>query len=244
MFASNQDRVVAIIPARGGSKVIPRKNVVLLAGKPLIAYTIETALQAPSLERVIVSTDDEEIAAIARKHGAEVPFLRPKELAADDTPDLPVFRHAIQWLRENEGYDPGIVLNLRPTAPLRSVADIEAVIRKLLETGCDAVRTVCRVEHHPYRMVTLENDRAFKLMDDVAPKFSYQRQMLPPVYRWNGAVDAMRSEIILQRDNMYGNDVRVVVMPKERSIDIDDEFDLKIAECLLGRSENRLHPRT
>ena len=232
-------KALAIIPARGGSKGIPRKNIVSLAGKPLIAYTIEIALSSRSIFRVVVSTDDEEIGAIAREYGAEVPFIRPKELAADDTPDLPVFRHAVQWLLESEGYCPEVLVNLRPTAPLRTVADINAVVRKMDETKCDSVRTVSLAEHHPYRMRIVKGDRAFPLMTGAVDKITYRRQDLPIIYRWNGAVDPMRSENILQDDSMYGKDIRVVIMPKERSIDIDDEIDLKIAECFLRRADNR-----
>ncbi len=226
-------KVIAIIPARGGSKGVPRKNIRSLAGKSLIAYTIETALQSKYLDRIIVSTDDEKIAEIARKYGAEVPFIRPHKLALDHVPDLPVFRHALIWLRENENYCPDIVLNLRPVAPLRAVGDIEAVVEKMLSTNCDSVRTVCEVEHHPYWMKVLHGDRALPLIEGKDEIIYYQRQKLPPVYRITASVDAMRTKCIMKGDSLYGKDMRVVIVPVERSVDIDKEIDFNIAECLM-----------
>ena len=127
-----QPEIISIIPARGGSKGIPKKNIVLLAGKPLIAYSIGQSLQCRHIKRTIVSTDDPEIAEIAREYGAEVPFIRPKELAKDDTPDLPVFLHALDWLEKQESYLPDLIVHLRPTSPLREVKHIEEAIEKLL----------------------------------------------------------------------------------------------------------------
>src|SRR5687768_7038153 len=136
--------VLAIIPARGGSKSIPGKNIKPLAGYPLIAYSITAGLQAKTVTRVIVSTDDEEIAAIARYWGAEVPFLRPAALAQDDTPDLPVFQHALRILEKEEGYKPGIIVQLRPTSPFRKLSHIEDAVQLLAQrVDADAVRTVC-----------------------------------------------------------------------------------------------------
>ena len=136
---------LGIIPARGGSRRVPRKNIRLLAGKPLIAYTIEAARAATTLDRVIVSTDDEEIAGVARRYGGEVPFMRPAELAADDTPDAPVFLHALDWLAKEEGFDPELVVNLRPTSPFKTGVVIDEVVEVALETRADVVRTVTRV---------------------------------------------------------------------------------------------------
>lgn len=226
-------KVVAIIPARGGSKDIPRKNIVKMLGKPLIAYTIDVAKDADCLSRIIVSTDDEEIRKISLEYGAEVPFLRPKELAEDHVPDKPVFVHALKWLEENEDYRPDIVLNLRPTSPLRLVEDIENVIEKMIISCCDSVRTICQVEHHPYWMKKLEEDRATPFLEGKDERIYYQRQLLPPVFRINGSVDAMRRDIILNHDFLYGDDMRAVVMPLERSYDVDTPMDLKIIEILL-----------
>ena len=225
--------VVAIIPARGGSKGVPRKNIKLLAGKPLIAYTIETALNSKLLDRIIVSTDDREIAEIARSYGAEVPFIRPKELAEDDVPDLPVFQHALRYLEENENWQADIAVNLRPTAPFRTSKHIDDAIRKLIETGADSVRTVCEVEHHPYWMKTLEGDKAIPLIPGKTEDIFYQRQLLPPVYRLNGVVDVMRRKFIMEENMLFGPDTRVLIIDSIRSFDIHTPFDFFIAELII-----------
>ena len=150
--------IIAIIPARGGSKSVHRKNIRLLCGKPLIAYTIHTALSSKYIGRVIVSTEDEEIAEIAKGCGAEI-TIRPSELAQDDTPSLPVFQHVIERLEEVEGFSPEIIVILQPTSPLRTVEDIDGAIQILIETCCDSVVSVCKVEHPIHWMFTLEKDR-------------------------------------------------------------------------------------
>jgi CMP-N,N'-diacetyllegionaminic acid synthase len=221
-------KALGLIPARGGSKVVPRKNVRPLAGKPLLQWTIEVALACPSLERVVVSTDDEEIAAIARACGAEVPFLRPAELAADDTPDFPVYRHALAELADR----PEAVAWLRPTAPLRTADDMAAAIRLLDETGASCVRSVCPAEHHPSWMVRLAGDRIEPLDRNGS---SQQRQALAPVYRLNGAIDVVRCAAVAADGPLFTGDIRASVMPPERSIDLDTELDFVLAEALLGR---------
>lgn len=227
--------VLGLVPARGGSKGIPGKNIRQLAGQPVIAWTIKTALACPVLNRVIVSTDDEEIAEISRQYGAEVPFRRRAELAQDDTPDLPVYQDALSWLAENEDYYPDIVVWLRPTAPLRTVSDIEAAVNMLAETGADYVRSVCPAEHHPYWMKKLENDRLIPFLKDSNESIYYQRQLLPPVYRLNGAVDAIWRRTVMERGLPYDGDIRGYVMPLERSIDLDGELDFILIEQLLQR---------
>ncbi len=228
-------KVLAVIPARGGSKGIPRKNIRLLAGKPLINYTIEAALQSQYRLRVIVSTDDEEIANVARTAGAEVPFLRPAELARDDTPDLPVCQHALHWLMMHENYCPEVVVWLRPTSPLRTVQDIDAAVRLLVETGADCVRSVCLAEHHPYWMKRLEGNRLLPFVEGVDESKYYRRQELPPAYRLNGAVDVTWCKRIVENGKLFGGDMRGYVMPVERSVDLDSELDFALAELLLQR---------
>jgi len=227
--------VVGVIPARGGSKGIHRKNIQLLAGKPLVAWTIETALACPSLDRAIVSTDDEEIARIAQHYGAEVPFLRPTKLAQDDTPDLPVYQHALSWLAKQERYRPDIVVWLRPTAPLRTVQDVEAAIQLLIDSGADCVRSVCPAEHHPYWMKRLDGNRLVPFVNGIDESKYYRRQLLPPVYRLNGAVDVTWYRTVMEKGVLYSGDVRGYVMPVERSIDLDSELDFAIADLLLQR---------
>ncbi len=227
--------VLGLIPARGGSKGIPGKNIRSLAGQPVIAWTIETALACPALDRVIVSTDDEKIAEISGQHGAEVPFLRPAELARDNTPDLPVYRHALTWLAERENYYPDIVVWLRPTAPLRAASDIMAVVDLLGDTGADYVRSVCPAEHHPYWMKKLEGDRLIPFLPEMDEKTYYQRQLLPPVYRINGGVDAIWRRTVMETGLPFGGDIRGYVMPPERSVDLDSELDFILVEQLLRR---------
>ena len=148
-----QTETLALIPARGGSKSIPRKNIIDFAGFPLISYSIAAGLAAETVTRVIVSTDDDEIAEISRRYGAETPFVRPAELSQDNTPDLPVFRHALEWLAENEDYRPDIVVQLRPTSPFRRVRHIDdAVYRLIGRPDADAVRTVCLPFQNPFKM--------------------------------------------------------------------------------------------
>lgn len=226
---------IGLIPARGGSRGVPGKNVRPVAGKPLLAWTIETALACPSLQRVILSTDSEEIADLGREYGAEAPFLRPGALAQDGTPDLSVYQHAISWLQGQEGRGPDVVVWLRPTTPLRTVEDVEGALRLLVESGADCVRSVCAVEHHPYWMKRLDGDRLQPFVDGKDEREFYQRQLLPPVYRLNGAVDVTRCSGVMESGVLYGPGMRGYVMPQERSIDLDSELDFAMAEALLQR---------
>ena len=231
--------IVALIPARSGSKGVPKKNICLLAGKPLIAWTIETAIACPSLDRIIVSTDDLKIAHIASNYGAEVPFLRPLELAQDDTPDLPVYQHTLSWLAEHEDYHPDIVVWLRPTSPLRTVQDIEKAIQLLKKTGADCVRSISLAEHHPYWMKRLDgNDDSLKpFVEGIDEAKFYRRQLLPPVYRLNGAVDVSVSKNVLENGLLYQGDIRGYVMPQDRSVHIDNKIYFALAELLIKERE-------
>jgi CMP-N-acetylneuraminic acid synthetase len=225
--------VLGLIPARGGSKGVPRKNIRPLAGKPLIAWTIEVALACRTLDRVIVSTDDPEIAETARYYGAEVPFLRPAELARDDTADMPVYVHALKWLEDNESYCPEIVVWLRPTSPLRTAHDVGLAIKKLVDSQADWVRSVCLAEHHPYWSIRLDGDRLKPFLDGIEASKYYQRQLLPPAYRCNGAVDVTWRETVMEKGLMYCGDLRGHEMPPERSVDLNSELDFVVAELLL-----------
>ena len=183
-------KILAIIPARGGSKGVPRKNIRQLAGKPLIGWTIETATSCPSIERVIVSTEDAEIARIARDFGAEIPFQQPKELALDNVSDFHVCSYALQWLETHEAYTPDVVVWLRPSAPLRRVKDIEAVIEILTTTGADSVRSVSPANHHPYWMKKLDGDRLTPFIEGGFDERNHpQRQTLPAIYYLNGGFE-------------------------------------------------------
>ena len=214
MSSADEPGVWALIPARGGSKGIPRKNLLDICGRPLIAYSIDHAKACSEIERVIVSTDDEEIAEVARACGAEVPFLRPEEHATDTATDLQVFRHMLEWFREHESTLPELLVHLRPTGPVRDVRVISSAVRQMIDCpDADALRSVCEVLDTPYKMWTLSEGRLFPLLslEGIAEAHSAPRQKLPPVYLQNGYVDVIRSRTILERDSMCGRNVLALV---------------------------------
>ncbi len=232
--------VLALIPARGGSKSIPRKNIRLLAGHPLIAYSIAAGLAAETVTRVVVSTDDEEIAAIARRCGAETPFLRPDEFSQDHTTDLPVFQHALGWLAEHEGYTPDIVVQLRPTSPLRRTRHIDAAVYALLaRPDADAARTVCAPFQNPFKMWRIGPDGLMQPLLEQGFKEAYNmpRQALPDVYWQTGYVDAAWSSTIIEKNSMTGDAILPVVIDPSEWIDIDSPDDWRRAERLLESGE-------
>ena len=219
------EEILAIIPARGGSKSIPRKNIRSLAGHPLIAYSIAAGMQSEFVTRVLVSTDDEEIAAVSRQYGAETPFLRPAELAQDQTTDFPVFTHALEWLKENEGYQPDIVIQLRPTSPVRPTDCVDQAVRILLEhPQADSVRGVVPSGQNPYKMWKLSDDgRMSPLLNlpDIIEPYNSPRQVLPPTYWQTGHIDAIRTETILNRGSLSGDMIWSLVLDPRYSVDID-----------------------
>ena len=226
--------VLAIVPARGGSKGIPRKYLQLLLGQPLIVYTLQAALDSQHITCLIVSTDDPEISRVAREYGVDVPFVRPPELALDDTPQLDVVLHALGAVERAEETRYDVVLLLQPTAPLRTTADIDGALEKLFATGADSVVSLYRVEQgHPYYMYTLDGDRPRPLLE--VPSHITRRQEFPPIYVRNGAIYAVQREVLVHHRSFYGQDMRAYVMPFERSINIDTEFDVVLAEFLLQR---------
>ncbi|MBI2846552.1 MAG: acylneuraminate cytidylyltransferase family protein [Chloroflexi bacterium] len=228
--------IVAIIPARGGSKSIPRKNIQLLGGKPLIAHSIEKALKCPLINRVAVSTDDEEIAQIARKFGAEVPFIRPRELALDTTPMIPVLQHAVSTLEKTWSTRIDIVVLLSPPAPFREVSDIELCINKLIAEEADSVITVCEAEHNPYfQMVKFAGDRLVRLMKTRNP--ITRRQDAPKVYRLNDSIYAIKRDVLMEKGKILTENTRGVIMPMERSLDIDHPLDFEFADFLLRKTQ-------
>jgi N-acylneuraminate cytidylyltransferase len=234
--------VLAIIPARGGSKSIPRKNIRNLAGHPLIAYSIAAGLAATTVTRLIVSSDDEEIAGIARGYGAEVPFLRPVEHSQDKTPDLPVFRHALEWLKEHESYQPHIVVQLRPTSPFRRVRHIDDSVHLLLEhPDADAVRTVCVPFQNPFKMWRISADGWMQPLGSelgiAHEPYNQPRQALPDVYWQTGYVDACRADTILIKNSMTGERILPLVIDPAEWIDIDSPDDWLRAERLLENGD-------
>ena len=236
MVASSRLEVLAVVQARGGSKSIPRKNIRPLAGHPLVAYSIAAGLAAQSVTRLIVSTDDPEIAAISRDYGAEAPFLRPPELARDDSPDLPLFQHALRWLEDNEGYRPDIVVQLRPTSPLRPAGLIDEAMEKLRscpETDC--VRGVTRPKQNPYKMWR-EGEEGFLrplLASEFDEPYNMPRQRLPKVYWQTGHIDAIRYETIVVGESLTGDRVLPLLIDRIYCVDIDTELEWTYAEWLI-----------
>ncbi|OHA08685.1 MAG: hypothetical protein A3A44_00710 [Candidatus Sungbacteria bacterium RIFCSPLOWO2_01_FULL_60_25] len=233
----NGKKIIALIPARGGSKGVPRKNIRLLGGLPLIAYSIRSAQAAASIDRVIVSTDDAEIAAIARTYGAEVPFLRPVEFAQDLTPDYPVFAHCLAWLEWEEGYRPDIVVHLRPTGPLRTPAQIDRAV-ELLERHpeADSVRSVHEPDKTPHKMWRPEGEFMVPFLRDagIAEHVNTPRQLLPKVYATNANIGIVRYRTLVEKRSVIGDTVLPLLIT-EPWIDIDTDFDFEIAEYLLAR---------
>jgi len=221
--------IVGQICARGGSKGVPRKNLRTLGGKPLVAWSIECALQCPSLDRVIVSTEDDQIASVARDYGAEVPFMRPAELARDDSPEWHVWQHTVRTLDRCD-----VLVTLPPTSPLRAVQDVEACLARLEDKRADICVTVTPAGRNPYfNMVTIEDgwaELAIKGARNVV-----RRQDTPEVFDLTTVAYAARSEFVLRADSYFDGRVCAVVVPRDRAIDIDSELDLAFAEVLVER---------
>jgi CMP-N,N'-diacetyllegionaminic acid synthase len=227
-------RTLAVIPARGGSKGVPRKNLRTMAGKPMIAWTIEAALAVgDALTQVIVSTDDVEIAGTSKNHGARVPFLRPSHLADDRTPMLPVLQHAVAELEAEHGSKFDWVLLLQPTAPLRQPKDIQASLHLAQATDCDSVISVVQVfAVHPVLMKSIENDRLVPFV--IEEKEGTRRQdYQPAAYMRNGAIYLSRRDVVMNRNSIWGSSICPYVMPEERSVSIDNEIDFLVCETML-----------
>jgi len=224
-------KVLGVIPARGGSKGVRKKNIKPLRGKPLIAYTIEAGLGATGLTHCMVSTDNEEIAQVSREWGVEVPFIRPAELATDSAKAIPVVRHALMEMEKQYAVTYDAVMMLQPTTPFRTSRDIEQAIELLDQTGADSVISVVDVEgHHPARMKYLRDGR---LIDpDFCESYENQaRQELEPMYLRNGMIYLTRREVLLQ-DSFKGEDCRALIVESERSVNIDTPLDFAYAEFL------------
>jgi len=235
----NQHNILAIIPARGGSKGIPRKNIIEINGKPLIEYTIRAAKKTQLISELVVSTEDPEIANICTELGCKVPFLRPAELATDSTLSLPVIQHALKEVEtlNKQLYD--IIVMLQPTTPLRSSEDIDQGISLLLETNADSVVSVVDVEgYHPFRMKRMIGDNQLINYIDQGFEDMRPRQTLPKVYLRSGALYITRRDILLSKNSFIGDDCRGLIIPPERAINIDTQADLKFAEYLLKSKNN------
>jgi CMP-N-acetylneuraminic acid synthetase len=228
-------KIVALITARGGSKAVPRKNVIPVAGKPLIAWTIEAALGCPGVSRSIVSTDDREIAEVAEKHGAEVPFLRPSELARDDSTSFDVAAHALEWLAGQDETPPDYLLLLQPTSPLRTSDDIDGAIALARERNSAAVVGVCEASPHPFLARRIEADGTLHRFIEAGGMPS-RRQDFPPAYFVNGAIYLNRPASLLATRSFQPPGALAYTMPRERSLDIDTPWDVRLADLLLRQA--------
>jgi len=237
--------VLALIPARGGSKGIPRKNIKDLGGHPLIAYSIAAGLSSKLVTRTILTTDDEEIARIAKDYGAEVPFLRPDEIARDDTRDLPVFQHVLAWLEEHENYQPEVVVQLRPTSPFRSPGLVDEAVQILLDNPqAKSVRGIVPSKQNPYKMWQIKDDGQMSpLLDtEVIEAYNMPRQELPDTFWQTGHIDAIRTQTILD-GSMSGEKIYACQIDPWYSVDLDSLLDWEYAESRLATLENDIiHP--
>lgn len=227
-------RILGVIPARGGSKTIPKKNIKPLLGKPLIAYTIVPAIRSKLLTRVIVSSDNKEIIEISKRYGAEVPFIRPKELATDLALAMDVIKHAVLETERLEGKKYDYVVMLQPTTPLRTTEDIDNALKKLIETEADSVISVVNVgPMHPVRMKRIVDERLVDYAEEEMENMP--KELLPPVYIRGGAIYAVKRDILVNKRSFKGDDCRPYVMPEERSINIDSEMDFLLAEAVMRK---------
>ena len=228
-------KVLCVIPARSGSKGICGKNLQKLNGKPLIYYVIKTAQECSLIDRMIVSTDSEEIATVVNLFGAETPFIRPPEIAQDATPLFPVLIHAMKYF-DCQDWRADIIISFQPTSPLTRREDLESGIGKILETDCDSVSSVCKIsQYHPFRALKLAGDRVYPLTEYTNENFA-NRQDRPPAYGHNGAFYIRKRQLLDNwdgKDFAFGEDARALVMDRQHSINIDTLLELKLAEIVM-----------
>lgn len=223
---------LAVIPARGGSKRVPGKNIQPVGGRPLIAWTIEAARSAPGITRIVVSTDSVEIADVAKHYGAEVPMLRPSSLARDETPGVEPVVHAVEWLDEHEHYRPDCVVLLQPTSPLRTAGDVEAALALMWHRASGSVVSVCPASHPSSWLKRVSDDGRLLDMDGdrVRPPADDD---VPPLYVLNGSLYIVRYETLMARRSFYDERTYAYLMPIERSLDVDSPWDLHVADLVL-----------
>lgn len=221
---------------------MPGKNWRQLGGHPLVAYSIMAARQARTLSRSILSTDSPKIAAIGRRYGAEVPFLRPPELATDEAPIAPVLAHAVSWVEKDQGRPVDIIVLLQATSPFREAKHIDAGVRLLLRSGAESVVGICEAPHSPYWMRVIRDERVESLLLGGPAPREKRRQDLPKAYLINGAFYASKRRVVMERGEVLGKDVRGLIMTQETSIDIDSPLDFMLAETVM-RSQRKLSQR-
>jgi CMP-N,N'-diacetyllegionaminic acid synthase len=233
-------KILTTICARGGSKGVPGKNMRPLLGKPLVAYSIETARACPELQPVIVSTDSPTVAEIARQYGAQTPFMRPEALARDQSGKWGVLQHALQFMEAQEHCQYDWIVDLDPTSPLRSVDDVRRCMDTALRTDADAVITVCRSHKNPYFNMVEEKDGLVRLSKEPSA-YALRRQDAPAVYSMNASIYVIKRATVLEQEWLFGGtkNIRMVEMPEERSVDIDREIDFQFVELLLAQQRER-----
>ncbi len=236
-----QAKILAIVQARGGSKGIPRKNIRNFAGNPLIAWSIAAAMKSQLVNRVILSTDDPEIAVVGKTYGAEAPFLRPAEFAQDLTVDLPVFEHALKWLMEKENYIPDFVVQLRPTSPIRPSRLVDEAVQLMIDhPEADSVRGVVPAGQNPYKMWQITGEQHLSPLlkvDGIAEPYNAPRQNLPPVFWQTGHIDVIRTSTILDKGSMSGEVILPYMIDPAFTVDIDNPRDWSRAEWLVWNSQ-------
>lgn len=238
MGISNK-KILGIITARGGSRGIPGKNIKILGGKPLIAYTIETALMSSLMSDIIVSTEDKNIADIARSFGAEVPFYRPAELATDTTGHLEVVTHALNFMEDIKGKIYDYVVILQPTSPFRKIEDIDETIKKIIHHNADSAFSMYEIEpsYHPIKIKKMEGDKVFPYA--LEEQEGLRRQDLPVAYKRSGAVYVTKRDLIIKEGRLFGDNLVGHLVPKDRSIDIDTEIDWLVAEYMYKKLKDQ-----
>ena len=230
MSSTYKKEIIAIIPARSGSKPIKNKNIVKLFGKPLISHSIKLAKRCKLISRVIVSTDSNKIKNIALKYGAEVPFLRPKKYAQDNSKDFEVFEHCLSWLKKNENYKPDLVLHLRPTYPIRNLSIIkDALLFASSNKNYDSIRSVCEPIQHPFKMYKLKKNYLIPYIGNSNKEFgNFPRQKLPKIFWHNGYLDIIKYSTIMKLKSISGDKIIPYYLDSSEIHDIDDEFSLNI----------------
>jgi len=235
-------KILGLIPARGGSRRIPKKNIKLLAGKPLIAYTIEAAEKSKYINRIVVSTDSKEIASVAKKYGAEIPFLRPKEISQADSTEMEFFEHALNWFSKNENYEPDLIVELYPTAPFRKAESIDRAIEKMLaHPEADSLRSIRLCSEHPYKMWVIEKDYLqpfVKGKDMNIHILAYH--LLPKVYIQNANIYITKSSTIRNKKSPSGDVIVPFIMNEVESVDINDPIDFELAEIILKKQNENI----
>lgn len=227
-------KILCIIPARTGSKGILNKNIMDFKGKPLLSWSIEHAQQSKYSKniKIIVSTDSEKYAEISKQYGAEVPFLRPKNISGDTSSDFECIKHCVDWLKENENYEPDIILHLRPTQPCRKIEHVNLAIETFINNRCkyDSLRSVIPVEKSPYKMYSINNDELKPLfceVNNIKEPYNQARQLLPQCYLHNGYIDILNTDI-LTNNTISGTKMYPFVMDMDNNIDIDEEKDIPL----------------